>query len=117
MAPSDPGPSTWSEPAQGSSDAHDNQLSQSYVCPTCGKAYEKAHILRKHLKTHNPSIPCPASKPAAPCTFTTAERRDMNRHLWVAHSKWFTRRDNLVRHLNEGRCRPAGEEEDEGEEE
>jgi hypothetical protein len=48
----------------------------------------------------------------------------MNRHLWVAHAlyaethgieypgdmcpkckKWFTRRDNLQKHLSTGRCR------------
>jgi uncharacterized Zn-finger protein len=53
----------------------------------------------------------------------------MNRHIWVTHNtyaknnniedpgdqcdrcgKVFTRRDNLQRHLNKNRCRPAGRE-------
>ncbi|KAB5513279.1 hypothetical protein GE09DRAFT_1232063 [Coniochaeta sp. 2T2.1] len=101
---------------------------ERYVCPDCNRAFSKPHKLRKHQKTHDPSVDCPAE---VSCPFKTAERRDMDRHLWVAHKsyaehnnienpgakcdrcgKWFTRRYNLQRHLNEGRCRPGEEDDD-----
>lgn len=99
---------------------------------TVPKRLIKDFVTRKHEKTHNPSVPCPAATTNYPCDFTTAEQRDMQRHLWVTHNryairhniqdpkdqcnnckKWFTRRDNLQRHLNEGRCRPGGSTEEE----
>ncbi|OIW22907.1 hypothetical protein CONLIGDRAFT_686988 [Coniochaeta ligniaria NRRL 30616] len=116
------GPSNWA--AAVPSEVRDDQAGQSYACPDCDKVFEKLHKLRKHQKTHDPSIRCPA---VVDCDFVTAEQRDMNRHLWVTHNryarrhniedpgdqcdrcgKWFTRRDNLLKHLNKRRCRPAG---------
>ena len=151
MLASTAGPSNWN--TSTNSDVPDTQPDERYVCSYdgCNKLFSKPHKLRfvhlqlkaftkicqkkltrldcrKHEKTHNPLVNCPAATATTPCKHKTAERRDMDRHLWVEHKRyaerhnidnpgdkcdqcgtWFTRRYNLQRHLNEGRCRPGGE--------
>jgi hypothetical protein len=74
---------------------------------------------RKHMHKHEKPIKCPVRG----CQHADAENRDLNRHCWTYHKEYakkkdlpkvdalcescgkhFTRKDNLKRHKDEGRC-------------
>lgn len=75
----------------------------------------------KHMAKHSLPYKCPREK----CKEAKASKKEIDRHVWAAHSKWadetgyrprldkacpgcgavFTRADNMKQHLDQGKCK------------
>jgi hypothetical protein len=85
-----------------------------YKCETCSKVFSKKVHLTRHAKTHTKPVTCHVHM----CTYRTAEKRDMLRHIDVNHPEYrqtprsfcpvpqckgaregFSRPDHLTRHM------------------
>jgi uncharacterized C2H2 Zn-finger protein len=117
-----------SHPDQTSAHSEDRPGAKSFDCKYCKRTFALQYLLtlvlanltwedsayqalRKHEKLHTQPLECPF------CPRTAAERKDMNRHLWVHHQAYAHangipkdtrecpdcgqefRRDNLKRHM------------------
>jgi len=137
-------PLSYTSPSRSSTSSSLSPLqspSRIFPCTLCPRTFPKCHLLKyvflslffssiststkpirsRHLKQHNPSIPCPHN-----CGHHTARNRDMERHITVHHRQTaamplvrfrcevqgcgdsFTRKDNLLRHLKKVHGKSTG---------